>query len=573
MHARVAARTTLCTAAVVATLATFGALVRPLVRSGFPAGHDAPAHLTYTYLFNRALDEGQFPVRWVDGVRPGQSQPLFNFYQPGLYYLIELTHLLVPSLALSLKITVIIAWALGATFMYLLFKNLGWLPGVLAASLFACSPYILLDVFVRAAYPELVAVTIAPGLLWALDRAIADSRCFHVATVASLTALGLLCHLPTFLVFSPLFVVAVGTGFMNPDRRRHALVATLACAIGAGMSAFYVLPAISELHLTRMRELTSNYFDYHRHFVAPPQWVRYSWAYGASTEGTNDQMSFQIGVAQLVAIAGAVTGLVWLVASRRARATAWAIAGWLTVVACALFLMTEQALSVWETIPVLAYLQFPWRLLMVVTVASGALGAYTLSIVPNRSLQAVVVLVAAVGQFALVHTYARPRTYIPRAEMDIDQSGWKYKRSAYEAAFVEPGYFPASARTPPPMGLPDWQITSGRAEVTSEEKTAVQIVLTVDADTDAVVRLSSHAFPGWRVTVDGRAMTPRSTPGLGLLEVPVSRGRHVVEARFTNTPVRTIANAVSVASVVALVAFVPISARWRASRRLPSAGR
>src|SRR5262245_6651915 len=47
----------------------------PLLHSGFAAGHDAPAHITYTYLFDRALSQGQFPVRWVEWVAPGNSQP------------------------------------------------------------------------------------------------------------------------------------------------------------------------------------------------------------------------------------------------------------------------------------------------------------------------------------------------------------------------------------------------------------------------------------------------------------------------------------------------------------------
>jgi hypothetical protein len=77
-------------------------------------------------------------------------------------------------------------------------------------------------------------------------------------------------------------------------------------------------------------------------------------------------------------------------------------------------------------VPALAYLQFPWRLLMVVTVACGAIGAYALSLVPSRGAQAAIVLAAVAGQLALVHHYARPKAYIPQAPMDIDRSGWKY---------------------------------------------------------------------------------------------------------------------------------------------------
>ena len=570
MPVRTAARTAITTAAVAATIAVFGVLAHPVVRRGFTVGHDAGAHITYTYLFHRAIGEGQFPVRWVEGVRPGHSQPLFNFYQPGLYYIVELVHLLVPSLAWSLKLAVVGAWALGALFVYLLFERIGRLPALLASSLFACSPYLLLDVFVRAAFPELVAIAVAPGLLWALDRAIVDGGRWQLAAAACLTALALLCHLPTFLVFSPFFAAAIVTGLISPGRRHCALLAVAAFALGAGLSAFYVLPALEELRYTRIAELTSNYFDYHRHFVEPRQWFHYEWGYGPSTEGTHDQMSFQIGVAQLIAMAGGVVALV-LAISRKAPA-AWRIAGWLLAIATALFLTTPGSVALWDATPQLAYLQFPWRLLMVVTVAAGALGAYALAAVPLR-MQAAVVLLAAIGQFALVHSYARPRAYTAPGQMDIDLSGWKFTRSAQEDAFVEPGYFPVAARTLPPRGHKEWEVTSGDATATLDFATAVRIVMTVDARTESVVRLPPHDFPGWRVTVDGKPGPPQREPGLGFLAVTVPAGRHVVEVRFGNTPVRTFANGISVASLFLLTAFTVLSARWRASRRPPSAGR
>ncbi len=108
------------------------------------------------------------------------------------------------------------------------------------------------------------------------------------------------------------------------------------------------------------------------------------------------------------------------------------------------------------------------------------------------------------------------------------------------------------------------EIAPGEASITREPATGVRIVLSIDAQTEAVIRISAHALPGWRVTVDGQIVPPQMEPGLGFLEVTVPRGRHVVEARFENTPVRAVANTVSVVSLVALVAFVPLSARWRA---------
>jgi hypothetical protein len=194
--------------------------------------------------------------------------------------------------------------------------------------------------------------------------------------------------LPTFLVFSPLFATAVVVGLIDPNRRRQALATALACGIGAGMSAFYVIPALGELHLTRISELTSNYFEL-----------------PSSLRCADAMIPLHVGV--------------WRLEGRHERP---------------------------DVVP-------DWR----------------------RSARR-----------------DRPKAYIPRAQTDIDRSGWKYTRSVYEAAFVEPGYFPARVRTLPPPGIREWQVISGNASVTTDLVTAIRVVMTVDAETDAVVRIASR---------------------------------------------------------------------------------
>ncbi len=552
MRASPAVRSTFRAATIVAMLVGMASLARPIVRNGFPAGHDTPAHVTYTYLFDRAIRDGQFPVRWVEGVRYGYSQPLFNFYQPGFYYLVEATHLLFPSLALSLKLTVILVWALAGGFMFLLFSKHGLLPGLLAASLVACSPYVLLDVYVRAAYPELSAIALAIGLLWAVEHARHSSPPWLVVALALLTCLALMCHLPTVLIFSPLLAVAIGRGVLHPGTRRNAIVSATACTVGAGLAAFYVIPALGELQHTRIAELTSNYFDYHRHFVYPRQWLLYDWGFGGSVEGPNDQMSFQLGIAQLTAIAAAIGALVWAMVARRSRAPVWHLAPWLAVVAVALLLMTETSVALWDAIPALAYLQFPWRFLMLVTVACGALGAGALAMVPNRTVQWAILLAATTGQLALVHGYARPSSYIVPARMDIDDRDWSDTPAAQAAAFVESGYFPATVSTLPTSEVRRWAVSDPRASVTERVLTDVHVGLDIYTTRPVDLTINAHAFPGWTITLDRQTVTPRVQPHLGFQIVSVPPGRHRVNAVFGNTPIRMLANGISLVSVVLL---------------------
>ncbi len=190
----------------------------------------------------------------------GLGQPLFNYYQVGFYYLVALIHLCGPGLSLALKLAV--AAALGdRTRLHVPAVQAARrsLPGALAAVVLGWSPYLLLDAYVRTAYPEFTAIALAPGVLWSIDRLLRTGRPVFVCTLALTTGLLLISHLPTGVIVAPL-AAASRTRFLagSPSRRlrRMGLVA-LGAAMGAGLAAFYVVPAIAELDAIQMSRLTS----------------------------------------------------------------------------------------------------------------------------------------------------------------------------------------------------------------------------------------------------------------------------------------------------------------------------
>jgi hypothetical protein len=418
-------------------------LAAPLLHSGFPLGHDLPAHLTYTYLFDQALDTGQFPVRWTQGVRAGEGQPLFNFYQPGFYYLVQLVHVVVPSLGSSMKLAVLVSWIGGTACLFGLQAHRGWLAAAFGAVVFAGAPYLLLDLNVRAAYPEFIAIMCAVGCLWALGRLFASPTPGRAACLGVLLAGALVCHLPATLIFSPVLAVsAIRAGLRSPDRRAWGWLA-VAIGLAAGLSAFYVVPALGERHLIRMQALTSGYFEYRTHFVEPAQWLRHDWGFGASVPGPGDGMSFQVGGVQWLVIVAAAACSLAAAVRRRLTRDDWDLVLWLGVIAFALFMTTAASLPLWQATPQLAYLQFPWRFLMLVAVACGCLAANVVGRLGSSEAKAVTVTVAVVLYLVLSGEQRRPAQYLPKRAMEIDWPAWNQTPEAQRTAFIEPGYFPA----------------------------------------------------------------------------------------------------------------------------------
>lgn len=546
-------------------------LAVPLLHSGFPSGHDLSAHLTYTYLFDRALADGQFPVRWTQGVRAGDSQLLFSFYQPGFYYVVQLVHLVVPSLGWSMKLAVLGLWGCGAAFMFRLWARLGWMPAALGAVVFAGSPYLLLDLNVRAAYPEFAAIMCAVGAMWALARLFESPGPGRAALLACLLGVALVCHLPATLIFSPVLIGrAIVAGAGSPAPRRALFWCAAAVFLAGGLSAFYVVPALGERHLIQMASLTRGYFDYRNHFVEPAQWLRYAWGFGASVRGPADGMSFQVGVVQWGILVAATACALTAAFRKRLTRDDWDLVFWLAVIACALFMTTAGSIPVWSTAPQLSYLQFPWRFLMLVAVGCGCLAANLLGRLNGWRTRALALTVAVVLQLVASRDQRRPDHYVPTRAMDIDRPDWSYTPQAQAAAFVEPAYYPAGASG---QGDVDSHVGGGRRWATSDARSLVRprattdhrIELDVQTWTGTEVVLASRMSPGWTVRLDGREVPAGVARPRGFMRVHVPPGRYVLDAELHDTRLQRLANTVSAASASLIVLLVVVGRRYTGS--------
>jgi hypothetical protein len=548
MPRRGTARLALFVTGYVAVAMSFASLAPALLVPGFPLGHDTAAHLTYLYLFDAALSQGQFPVRWIEWIRPGHSQPLFSFYQPGFYYAVQLVHVLAPSLLLSTKLTILAAWWSGGVFLYLHLRRLGPWPAMLAALLFIRAPYLILDVFVRAALPELLAVACAPAVLWSLDRSLRSPRIHYPLLFAAATAAMLLCHLPTVLMFLPVYATYAGVVWLSGPREGRSVVRVAAAAgLGLGLASFYVLPALLELHLTKMHTLTSGYFDYRQHFVEPWQWFRPTWGFGGSEPGPGDGMSFQAGLVQWIAAGGGVAAAAHAARTGRKDPARWLLY-WLGVLAAALFMTSAASGVIWRTLPPLPFIQFPWRFLSVVSLAAAVIAAHALASVRNTAVQAVVVLSVTGGLWWQTQGLLKPASYLPRASTYIDSPGWRYARDAARLAFIEPGYYPSTVVRVPEGHIERWRITRGTGTVSPREVLDHRVVMDINSTTGIELTIASHGFPGWRVLIDGRPTEWAYDRDFGFIVVNVPAGAHTIDAAFTDTSVRASADRISLVS-------------------------
>ena len=91
--------------------------------------------------------------------------------------------------------------------------------------------------------------------------------------------------------------------------------------------------------------------------------------------------------------------------------------------------------------------------------------------------------------------------------------------------------------------------------VLEEEYTPTNGQITVQLTKMLRIFLDIHYFPGWRAYIDGKEVPIEPTQGQGRISLVVPAGEHAVRLQFEELPLRVLADAISVISLLLLLAM------------------
>ena len=588
--------------------------IAPLLRPGyFWAAHDARHDVYFILQYNITWNEGVLFPRWSPDWAFGYGYPFFNIYAPGATFLGTLLYrTLHLSLENAVKATFIVTLLISAWGMWLFVRD--WLDeraALVAEAAYVYAPYHLLDVYVRAAMAENLALALLPLSLWAVRRAVFRPGPLTIALTAltyaaihlssNLVALLFTPVLGLYLLFlacrrlasekPPLFSSASLRPFSFPRGKlcvRRLLAPAAGLVLGVALAAFFILPALLESKFVNREQWYGGYYDFHDHFVYFAQLFDPRWGFGISTPGPNDPLSYQLGLA-LVVLA-ALAGWVWWKRPGGKRAE---IGFWLVILLGSMWLTTGASTLAWDHIPGVAMAQFPWRYLSLTALALAIL--------------APVVLMSEVGG--------------QRSEVEGEGDQATKRPGDYLMPLLLAGliilasspYLRVEITDPPPggatlAGLMEFERSSD--EMTGMTSTAQEIAtwspladlhmagipvttqvdyglvhanpnLAVDARSHRVTEETVwvHAdvpgqrvpflrqwYPGWTATIlnpdtgevlDRFPLTPEDArPPYGLLSVPVPEGDFLLRIAFEDTPVRKAGNAISIVALMVILGLI-----------------
>jgi hypothetical protein len=459
-------------------------------------------------------------------------------------------------------------------------------PAVVAAIGFVWAPYVLLDAHKGGVLGESIALALMPWSLLALDRLVRGdgwSVWADFGASAGALALVVLGHNITALFFVGLAsvyaaVVALQDGLSTAPGARVAAVrrlslAAVAVLLALALAALYWLPALAELHFSRVSEQRTGDFVVTRYLLTPLELLQPSVVFDYYVEAV-PRHGLMAAVLTMLAL-----GLFGLACLRRGRASgvteSSGLPNRLVVGAFGLCFLVVLLLQLrvtailWDTLPLISYVQFPQRLFVfgafagaiVLGSAPGAIAWLTGRSWPGALGGGLAVLLLGVTSLPGIYwTWPVAGSHV----IDEDQVGIgtvAERRLAERKAFDD--YFPtwvaedSGQITRPPSATRAELYRSASAgpapSLAIVERGYLGLLAYAAADEPATLVLHQFYFPGWQAEADGAPLAVAPLGPLGLVGVTVPPGNHVVRVWFGEMPIRVVALGVSGVALAVLL--------------------
>ena len=373
----------------------------------------------------------------------------------------------------------------------------------------------------------------------------------NILLLAIFIALFLMSHNPMALVFTPIMIVWAVVLLINKKSKSSIFPLAIGGLWGLGLAAFFTIPVLAEGKLVHLETLFSGYFNYLAHFVTLNQmFLSTFWGFGGSEWGVGDTMSFQIGWLHWGGVILAIPLALLIFRKDKLKASLMLVligSFWF-----AAFLMHSRSNPIWEKITVLQTLQFPWRLLAITIFSSSLLIGSLVSQKMRKPLALLLFLLSLVGIFILYKPYFQIERPLMLSDKDkLAGAVWDLQRNA--GIF---DYLPKTAKFPPGSGAPESpEILEGTtsAKISDFKIKSDSMGFNIESTEAAKVRLPLINFPDWRIFIDDKRIQFDDKNDLGQPTFDVPSGNHQVYAKLYNTPIRTTANFISLASFMVLV--------------------
>jgi hypothetical protein len=613
-----------------ATVATAPQLIR-----GNSCGHDFDFHLVSWFDTLSSWRHGVFYPHWTPSANYGAGEPRFVFYPPLTWMLGAVLGLVLPWPLVPVALTFLCLAATGLATRKLALEALPDAPATLAGCAALFSGYALFTAYERTAFGELTGGFWIPLLLLFIlrDRNSAAEtpllrRSFDgsAAPLALVVAGAWLSNAPLGVMACYLGATVAAAAAVLGKSWAPVIRTAVGTAIGIALAAIYLLPAAIEQRWVDIRQATADVGER----------IETSWLFARHAGPLlqlHDEELHRVSLiaVTMTAMALASLFLAWFrgklaltnstaahslpsqdlvgqgfipdtMPAKSTRALAPEVCfsnssqpnslasknvplrWWLPLALIPLAVLSLQlpiSLPLWNLLPKLRFLQFPWRWLVVLEAPVGIF--FAMAVWPTRRWLRAVLIAVCAAAFLAASAWAGLRYFQPcddedavSAMLSVYRTGagfegtGEYSPPEADNTLVATGLPSACLVADPATKLgvidilganPDWWVEQGSCLATYTaspvpgQNPAEHLRIHASLRQSGYLILRLCVYPAWRVTVNGRPVSDLPQREDGLMAVPVQQGPIDVAVDWTTTPDVLAGRWLSALGVLALTAL------------------
>ncbi len=553
--------------ALLVALAASLAIISPFFWMGNASGHDFSFHVASWMDAAAQWHQGILFPRWTDGANHGFGEPRFIFYPPiswmfGAALGIVVPWIFVPAVFIVLTQTLagLCAFAMGRR----LFPHRG---ALVCAVCYAANPYALLIVYMRSDFAEQLALAFFPLLFLAAAEVLglfdppARSARHCIVFLAITFAAVWLTNAPAGVVASYSLAILFVWAALTKKSWRPLLHGTAALALGFGLAGFYLVPAAYEQRWVNISLALASGLQPSQNFL---------YAVIANAEHN----AFNRIASNTAILMIALTGMFAVLNLPRSRSSAQPLKKslWGTLVALSVttaFLMLRISNILWETLPKLRFVQFPWRWMSILAIPFAVFISAAIVQKRTRGYSAAAMIAAVLAILPCTATYMVRHTWWDSEDVPVllvalqNDEGFEGV-DEYDPLGDDHSLLPEKLERVMVVPTPEVEAElKSLAEVSVQRWTAERKEMRITTREPALLKLRLLDYPAWRVEVNDSVVVPEQTGETGQITVPLATGSSRVLVRFIRTPDRTIGGLISATSILIALLLFP----WRPSGR------
>ena len=519
------------------------AVMSPTLIKGIPFGYDLPHHYQCAMTFYESILNGDFYPSWSLNRNFGYGGMESRLYPPISHYALALFYLLSGDWHIASWLTFTFFTFIGGLGVYLWAKE--YMPGrqaVFAGCIFTLLPYHLNQVYNTFFYAEFVGTSLLPFTFLFVSRVCKRGKPSDILGLAVTFAILILTHLPLTVIGSICFAVYGLTLFKREEFFSQIIKLSVGVVSGLAASSFFWTKVLLEKGLMAKTLIYADpWLDYHLHFLLTPIQTFEGELQTRVYETATFYYDLMLLYTVVLALGCTIPFFIWEKQSKIKLKGVWLL------FILSVFLTLPVSGFVWDGLPPLQEVQFPWRWVAVICIFASVISASQLNFLIDwfRGKKRPIALLVT-GCILAVMTFS------------ISQI---IRQAPYIETPIVSQYMTTNSKA---IGFTFWwtiwtrkeafdikeKVLAGNRDVTIQNWTATDREFQISDGNTTEARIATFYHPNWKAVVNGQDVETKPDAN-GAILIPVTAEKTEVRLWFEESGI--VKNATILSKIIWLI--------------------